>query len=482
MPIIELILLLMQTTWAALNQTNKVSNTQTRKVHVATNVHTGIVVPHLASFPPTRSTTLANKIRVVSEDGFGQTATVGVWIAAGSVYETDKNNGVAHFLEHMAFKGTQSRSQQDIELEVENMGGSLNAYTSREQTVYVGKCFKTDVPKMVDILSDILQHSTLSKEHVERERGVILKEKEVVESEVEEVVFDYLHAAAYQGTPLARTILGETHNIKSLQREDLAQYIQTHYRGPRMVVAGAGAVQHSQLVDLAAKSFSKIPDSDATPQLGPMSFTGSEIRVRDNTVDKAHVAIAFEGVSWTHPEYFTFLVLQALIGSWDRSLGAGKTLSARLAETVAHEGLAHSYTSFNTCYNQSGLFGVYFTAEPGNLEDMSYEVINEVQRLGKGISDLELERAKNKVKAAFLMQLDGSGAICEELGRQALTFGRRVTPKEIFDRIDLISHSDVTRVVDKHFFDQDIAVAAVGNLAELPDYNVLRGWTYWNRL
>merc|ERR1712107_250908 len=179
---------------------------------------------------------MGNGMRVASEDSGAPTATVGLWIDTGSRYENAANNGVAHFLEHMAFKGTSKRTQTGLELEVENMGAHLNAYTSREHTVFYAKCLSGDLDGAVEILSDILTNSTFGQEEIERERGVILREMQEVEMNLQEVVFDHLHAVAYQGTPLGRTILGPAKNIKSIDRNDLTHYIQTHYKGPRMVL------------------------------------------------------------------------------------------------------------------------------------------------------------------------------------------------------------------------------------------------------
>merc|ERR1719201_1737998 len=213
----------------------------------------------VAAAAPTKVSVLPSGLRVASEDSGGETATVGVWIDAGSSFETDADNGSAHFLEHMAFKGTTKRSQEQLEKEIENIGGHLNAYTSREQTVYYAKVFKDDVPQAIDILSDILQNSKLDEAAIERERGVILREMEEVMANREEVIFDELHATAFQGTPLGRTILGPTENILNITRDDLDKYIKTHYTAPRMVIAGAGAVEHDQLKDLAEKTFDKLP-------------------------------------------------------------------------------------------------------------------------------------------------------------------------------------------------------------------------------
>lgn len=217
-----------------------------------------------------------NCLRVASENSGAATATVGLWIDAGSRYEDANNNGVAHFLEHMAFKGTAKRSQTDLELEVENMGAHLNAYTSREQTVFYAKCLSKDIPKAVEILADIIQNSKLGEAEVERERSVILREMQEVESNLQEVVFDHLHATAYQGTALGQTILGPTKNIKSIGRTDLQNYICTHYKASRIVLSAAGGVDHKELVQLANKELGKLENTfdGQPPELPACRFTG----------------------------------------------------------------------------------------------------------------------------------------------------------------------------------------------------------------
>jgi mitochondrial-processing peptidase subunit beta len=233
--------------------------------------------------PTTDVTTLPSGLRVASETVRGsETATVGVWIDAGSRYETAATNGVAHFLEHVSFKGTQRRTQQQLEMEIENMGGHLNAYTSREQTVYFAKVFKNDVGQAVEILSDILLHSKMDDAAIERERDVILREMSEVNKQQEELVLDHLHATAFQGTGLGRTILGPEDNIRSLTRNDLVDYIQQHYTAPRMVIAGAGAVNHQELCAFADQHFGNLPSAPPDKAVGvvmdPALFTGSDYR------------------------------------------------------------------------------------------------------------------------------------------------------------------------------------------------------------
>jgi processing peptidase subunit beta len=206
---------------------------------------------------------------------------VGVWIDAGSRYETNKNNGAAHFLEHMAFKGTKNRSQHQLELEIESMGAHLNAYTSREQTVYYAKVFKNDVPKAVEILADILQNATLDEGAINRERDVILRESVEVNKQYEEVILDELHSTAFMGTGLGRTILGPDENIRNLTKGDLQDYIKTHYTADRFVIAAAGAVDHKQLVDLTNQHFGGLaPKSSVNFKPEAAVFTGSDKRIR----------------------------------------------------------------------------------------------------------------------------------------------------------------------------------------------------------
>uniref|UniRef100_A0A8I6GCU4 Mitochondrial-processing peptidase subunit beta n=1 Tax=Rattus norvegicus TaxID=10116 RepID=A0A8I6GCU4_RAT len=390
--------------------------------------------------PETQVTCLENGLRVASENSGISTCTVGLWIDAGSRYENEKNNGTAHFLEHMAFKGTKKRSQLDLELEIENMGAHLNAYTSREQTVYYAKAFSKDLPRAVEILADIIQNSTLGEAEIERERGVILREMQEVETNLQEVVFDYLHATAYQNTALGRTILGPTENIKSISRKDLVDYITTHYKGPRIVLAAAGGVCHNELLELAKFHFgdSLCAHKGDVPALPPCKFTGSEIRVRDDKMPLAHLAVAIEAVGWTHPDTICLMVANTLIGNWDRSFGGGMNLSSKLAQLTCHGNLCHSFQSFNTSYTDTGLWGLYMVCEQATVADMLHAVQKEWMRLCTAVSESEVARAKNLLKTNMLLQLDGSTPICEDIGRQMLCYNRRIPIPELEARIDFL--------------------------------------------
>jgi processing peptidase subunit beta len=228
--------------------------------------------------------------------------------------------------------------------------------------VYYAKSFNSDVPKAVDILSDILQNSKLEPAAIERERDVILREQEEVDKQLEEVVFDHLHATAYQNQPLGRTILGPKENIASIQRGDLVDYIKTNYTADRMVLVGAGGVPHHQLVKLAEQHFGSLPSQPPTSAASAVAaeqkripdFIGSEVRIRDDTIPTANIALAVEGVSWKDDDYFTALVTQAIVGNWDRAMGNSPYVGSKLSTFVSNHNLANSFMSFSTSYSDTG--------------------------------------------------------------------------------------------------------------------------------
>lgn len=232
------------------------------------------VPKYILNAPVSTVSTLPNGIRVVTEPTATGGATVGVWIEAGSMFETEKNNGTAHFFEHLAFRGTKKRSRRKLELEVENIGTQLHAYTSRDQTAYFARTNGTTIPQAIEILSDVLQNPTLSELSIAEERDTILRELREVSSLPEEVALDRLHDVAFKGTSMSRTILGPPNNIIAISRNDLTQYIKDHYRSDRMVIAAAGPVEHKKIVQLAQELFSGVHPSDSKRELPKVSYSG----------------------------------------------------------------------------------------------------------------------------------------------------------------------------------------------------------------
>ena len=264
--------------------------------------------------------------------------------------------------------------------------------------------------------------------------------------------------------PLGRTILGPKKNILSIKRDDLASYIKTNYTADRMVLVGAGGVDHGELVKAAEKAFGTLPVSPNPIPLGRKAhpkpdFVGSEVRLRDDNIPTAHIAVAVEGVSWSSPDYYPMLVMQSIFGNWDRALGSASLLSSRLADIIAKHNLANSYMSFSTSYSDTGLWGIYLVTENlGNLDDVLHFTLREWTRMSIAPTAAEVERAKSQLKAGLLLGLDGTTAIAEDIGRQLVTSGQRMSPRQIENAIDAVTPEEIKRVAQKYLWDKDVGL------------------------
>ena len=432
--------------------------------------------------PPTLVSTLPNQLRVASESMGGETATVGVWIDSGSRYESDATNGVANFVERLALKGAATET-------IENLGGQLTAYTSRETTAYYAKVLKKDVPKAVEVLSGMVTKPAFSAEAVSAEADAILAEMDA-EGMTEEVIFDMLHEAAFIGTPLSRTVTGPMESIKAISAEDMKTYVATHYTAPRMVLAAAGAVEHDMITDLAAKHLGSVP---AEPPAGltyddaASLFSGADLRDFNDDMSTAHFALSFEGLKWTDPDVFSLMLCTSLLGTYDATAAGQALTMSKLASDVAKLGAGvKTMTPFCTSYTDTGLFGVYVEmamAKKEHVDDTLGTIQEELVALTTGVDDASLAAAKAQLKYKMLTAVDGTTATAEEIGKQMLVYGRRMPLAETFARIDMIEADDVTRVADKVIWDQEVSFAAMGpNLKYAFDINGLRRGTYWNRM
>ncbi|ODV84135.1 hypothetical protein CANARDRAFT_29306 [[Candida] arabinofermentans NRRL YB-2248] len=435
----------------------------------------------VSAVPTTKTTVLKNGLTVATEEiPNSLTATVGVWIDAGSRADvTDSTSGTAHFLEHLAFKGTNTRTQLNLELEVENCGSHLNAYTSRENTVYYAKSLRDDIPRAVDILSDILTRSKLEKIAIEKERPVIIRESEEVDKMYDEVIFDRLHEIVFKDQPLGRTILGPLENIRSITQQDLKNYIKTNYKGDRMVLVGAGAVKHEELVSLAQRSFGHVPISSnplplGTPRSNIPKFYGDEIKIKDESLPNTYMALCVEGCSWSSNDYFKALVTQAIVGNWDRATNSSVS---PLSQSISNNGepLCNSFMSFSTSYSDTGLWGIYIVADKtADCKPLIDSVLNEWERLRKGsITNEEVETAKSQLKGSLLLSLDGTTAIAEDIGRQLVTTGERLTPESIFQIVNDITKSDIVDWCERYLQDKSVGLAALGSIDSIPDHKYI---------
>jgi len=296
---------------------------------------------------------------------------------------------------------------------------------------------------------------------------------------MEEVIFDRLHETAFRGTSLGRTILGPVKNIQTISRQDIQDYYANNYVAPRIVIAGAGAVDHGQIVKLSEKLFGGIPSKPKqhVPK-EPARFTGSDIRVRFDDNPEAHIAYAFPVAGWHDPDSFTLLVIQELIGTLTKDTD-GSLSPSPLIQKLAKDDLAKTLTAFNTLYSDIGLFGVYATAEAIGQDDLMYYITEHLTKFAYGIDEARLADAKNSLKLKLLAQMEDSTQVADEVGRHLLTYGRRVHPVESLARIDAVDAGAIKRCANRYLYDRDPALAAVGPIYELPDYNFLRRRTYF---
>ncbi len=406
-------------------------------------------------------TNLDNGMRVVSEAmPHVRTASVGVWVGAGTRDEPASINGAAHLLEHMAFKGTERRSALSIAEEIEAVGGHLNAYTSREQTAYYARILGEDLPLAVDILADILQHSTLDPEELKREQDVVLQEIGQANDTPDDIIFDFLQEAAYPGQALGRPVLGTEASVKAMQREELNDFMRANYRAPGMVLVGAGAIEHDALVTLAAERFGALPRTNGlVPEVA--RYHGGAWR-EEREIDQAHVSIAFDAVPHEDPDYYAVQVYATLLGGG---------MSSRLFQEVREKrGLAYSVFASAASYRDGGLFTVYAGTDPGQVAELVPVIAGEMLDATAKISDEEVRRAAAQLKVGLLMSLESSAARIEQLGRQMLIFGHPLETEQVINAVDGVDAWAVKRVA-RRLLSKPPALAAVGPLSRLESHD-----------
>ena len=413
----------------------------------------------------TKITTLDNGLRVATEEMPNvKTASVGIWVDVGARYELPEVNGVAHMLEHMAFKGTERRSARAIAEAIEDVGGHLNAYTSREHTAYYARVLADDLPLAVDLLADILQHSTFVEDELTRERQVILQEIGQVQDTPDDLVFDLFQETAYPGQALGRSILGPAEIVAAMPRQALLDYMVGHY-GPRcMVLAAAGRLEHDHVVDLAQRLFFELP-APAPHAPDPAQYRGGERReMRD--LEQAHVLLGMPAFSYLDDDFYALQVLSTMLGGG---------MSSRLFQEVREKrGLAYSVFSFASCYRDAGMLGIYAGTGEQETHELVPVVCEEFQKLIDEPGEGELVRARAQLKTSLMMALESCFAQSEELARQLLIFNRRIAPEEIIARIDAVDQAAIRRVGRRLLTGAGPTLAAIGPLARLPSLDAVR--------
>lgn len=385
-----------------------------------------------------------------------ESVSVGIYVAAGTRHEGPAENGVAHLLEHMAFKGTTTRSARDIAEQVEAVGGYMNAATGREQTAYYVKLLKEDLALGVELIADIILNSVYDPAELERERGVILQELGQVEDTPDDVIFDHFHEVAYPGQALGRPVLGKAEIIRAIPREAVMGFQQRRYGGQTMVLAAAGRLDHDVLVALAEKAFAKLPPR-AEAHNEAARFSGGAFRAASD-LEQVHLVLGFPAVSYTDPDYYAVQVLATLLGG-----GMSSRLFQELRE---NRGLCYAVSSFAASYVDGGVFGIYTGTGDDSVAEMMPVLAEQLRGVRHAITPGELGRARAQMKAGLLMSLESPNARADALGGQMLIFGRPISPEETAARIDAVSADDVLRAARRVFAGAPV-LAAMGPLDHL---------------
>lgn len=402
--------------------------------------------------------TLSNGLTVVSHAmPEVETVSLGIWIGAGSRSEQLTEHGVAHFLEHMAFKGTKRRSARQIVEEIEAVGGDLNAATSVDSTGYYARVLRKDMPLALDILSDIILEPRFDGAELARERDVILQEIAASSDSPDDIVYDFISEAAFPDQPVGRTILGTAQSVVGFERDHLGAYLTTHYHAPNMVLAAAGAVDHDALVAEAERRLSGLsPDGTPVPQ--EAVYSGGR-RQSDKPFEQTHLMIGLEAPAYHQPEYF---MSQILAGA----LGGG--MSSRLFQEVRERrGLCYSVYAFSTGLTDSGMFVVHAAGAPEKAHELFSVIRDELDRAASGGFDqAELERVKAQMKMGLLAALESSSARAEQLARHILFCGRVLPTSELVERIEAVETADLQALLQK-VLGTPLSLATVGPLANL---------------
>lgn len=409
---------------------------------------------------------MPNGVRVVTEHMPGlASASLGVWVMAGGRHERLEQNGIAHFLEHMAFKGTQTRNALQIAETIEDVGGYINAYTSREMTAYYARVLAEDVTLALDVISDIVLNPAFDPHEIEVERHVILQEIGQAHDTPDDVIFDWLQETAYPDQPLGRTILGGADRVSNFDAQDLSRFVRERYAPGNIIVAAAGAVDHDQVVKAAETAFAGLKAHDNAP-VETAKFGGGEVRVEKN-LEQAHLAIAFESPGYRDASVYTAQIFSSAMG--------GGMSSRLFQEAREKRGLCYTIFAQTGAYSDSGLMTIYAGTSGEEVGELAELTIDEIRRAADDMSDAEIARARAQMKAGLLMGLESPSSRAERLARQLAIWDRVPTLEETVERIDAVGAPQVRDLAGHLATRASAALALYGPVSRAPAVQELTG-------
>ncbi|WP_377292771.1 M16 family metallopeptidase [Rhizobium sp. SG2393] len=385
-----------------------------------------------------------------------ESVALGVWIKSGSRNETVEEHGIAHLLEHMAFKGTARRTARQIAEEIENVGGEVNAATSTETTSYYARVLKDHVPLAVDILADILTESSFDEEELRREKSVILQEIGAANDVPDDVVFDRFAETAFRGQTIGRPILGTPDTVNSFTPDQIRGYLGRNYTTDRLFVVAAGAVDHDSFVKQVEERFASIPTAPTAPPIFETAiYTGGDTREERDLMD-AQVLLGFEGKAYHARDFYCSQILANILGGG---------MSSRLFQEVReHRGLCYSVYAFHWGFSDTGIFGVHAATGGENLPELMPVIIDELRKSSDRIEQQEIERARAQIRAQLLMGQESPAARAGQIARQMMLYGRTIPNQELMERLSSITVERLTDLAGRLFFDTAPTLSAIGPL------------------
>ncbi|MCB9990017.1 MAG: insulinase family protein [Rhodospirillales bacterium] len=409
-------------------------------------------------------TKLPNGVRVITDYVPAvESVAVGVWVDVGTRHEDMAHNGVAHMVEHMMFKGTPTRTAAQIAEQIENVGGQMNAYTSREITSYHMHLLKEDLPLALDVLADIMQRPTMPEDEVERERGVILQEIGMTLDTPDDWVFDLYQETAYPGQALGAPILGRDTIIRNMKRDTLLDYVARFYTPARLVIGVAGNATHETVSALVEKLFGELPE-DRPGEAAAASYKGGEHR-EEKTLEQSHVLVGFQGVSRKADDYYAAVLLSIILGGG---------MSSRLFQEVREKrGLVYSVFSHHAPYQDDGQFVIYAGTGPDKLPELMPVLCDEIGKIRTSVSGEELKRAKAQIRAEILMGQESMMRRVNQQAKHMIHFGAPMDLQHKISQIEAVSAADVTAVAAKIFAGTP-TLTALGPLGTLESYDDLK--------
>ncbi|MBI4400394.1 MAG: insulinase family protein [Nitrospirae bacterium] len=414
-----------------------------------------------------RKIVLENGVRVVTERMPAiRSVAIGIWVNVGSRDEGAGEEGLSHFVEHMFFKGTRSRSASQISREIDALGGEMNAFTTRETTTVYVKVLDQQVKPALALLSDLFHHSRFAAKDVEKEKQVVLEEIRMVQDDPEDLVQELHAEQTLTRHPLGRPILGDAATIQGLRREQLLQYLQTHYHPSQTVVAVAGNFELKKLLPLLESTFGSFQRT-GRPRLNrwPPEVNGG-LMVRQKPLEQAHLCLGLRGVPINHKERFAAQVLNAVLGG---------SVSSRLFQEIREKrGLAYSIFSYLSCFTDGGTLTIYAATRPREAPRVVELTCREIRRLRTaGVDRTELERAKNQMKGGLMLGLESSHSRMSKLAKDELHQGRHASLEEMIAEIDRVSADQVLRL-SRELIDLDhLSVTALGPVSRRSLQSVL---------